>query len=169
MQFKSSDEWLDYILIKSCGTVKNGRECINRKDLIDVLKKTPVEFLEDEITKGLIELSKKSNDDYIFIGDLCPKDEIFTLENSIFKDFGITKSVEAEQGINVWLAEAQRQLECIYKLVCEPMFISSIDDIGLARIELRELNRFFDSGVSDSYILNSESLDFVEASTLPLK
>lgn len=165
MEFKNTDEWLGYIIHETHGTVKNGRAYIDRQELINVLEKTPVEFRNDEITKGLIELSKKSNDDYIFIGDLY-NEETFTLESSIFKDFGITKSVEAEQGIDIWLAEAQRQFECIYKYQSEPGFMNSINELELAENELRELNRFFNSGVTDSYILNYESPDFVEVNEL---
>ncbi len=107
--------------------------------------------------QNLIELYKAINKD-----EKSTEDQIwmfeneFILENSIFSRLTKPEDEKLLAILNKWIIQARNEYEWIQAFVYEVSFYKSIDEIKLAKMELRELNKFFELGNCNSIAIHIE-------------
>jgi hypothetical protein len=74
----------------------------------------------------------------------------FTIENSILAKFQKSNDLIICLGIIFWLLKARHDFEMIVYGSYTLSFLGSIDELKLAEMELRELNKFFEAGAGNS-------------------
>lgn len=77
----------------------------------------------------------------------------FTFEDSILAKFSTSKQKYIVEALSFWLYKANLDFDGMKEDILELSFIKSINELELAKMELRELNRFFETGQCNSMLV----------------
>ena len=157
MELKSAEEWVEYIYEKAFFDLKGGKTEVDEEKLKELIGQIPTKFHENE---NIVFLKKLSDDlDEKLCGPLVQiwdMENVFTIENSILSKYSETEDKILQLAMFLCLRQAENDFGNIQGFIYELGFWKSIDELELAKIELREINRFFDSGLSNSIAINIE-------------
>ena len=150
MNLNSAIKWAKYIYEEAIlDKDKNIR--INPKRLDELIEKIPLEFTENSKLVELIQLNAdlKQHDNQALV-DIWGMRDSFTIEKSILYKFCESDDEMTQDGLSRWLSDAIGEFECLEGMVYTLRFCKSINELELAKMELRELNSFFESGKCNS-------------------
>jgi len=154
MEFNTAEEWAKYIY-ENALLDSNKRININPERLNELIDLIPKKFIESSKLSELIQLNKDLTErDNQSLVEIWGMEDTFTLENSILAKFTRSKQQHITDALSAWLSEARSDFENIQGCVYEMSFIKSIDELELAKMELRELNKFFETGKCNSIAIH---------------